>query len=99
MVCGPVFNILSHPVTYIMYFITENEAPPPNILLSGSPHQLSKSLPKYSKVATESVNIQFDSNLMCLPTIYIYQQDDRYLAKINNGQPFPSYIDTVIKFS
>ena len=31
MVCGPVFNILSHPVTYIMYFITENEAPPPNV--------------------------------------------------------------------
>ena len=52
MVCGPVFNTLSHPVTYIMYFITENEAPPPNVPLSEPPHQLSKSLLKYSKVMT-----------------------------------------------
>ena len=56
MVCGPVFNILSHPVTYIMYFITENEAPPPNVPLSGPPHQLSKSLLKYSKVMTLAVD-------------------------------------------
>ena len=48
MVCGPVFNILSHSVTYIMYFITENEAPPPNVPLSGPPHLLGKSLLKYS---------------------------------------------------
>ena len=56
MVCGPVFNTLSHPVTYIMYFITENEAPPPNVPLSGPPHQLSKSLLKYSKVMTLAVD-------------------------------------------
>ena len=48
MVCGPVFNILSHSVTYIMYFITENEAPPPHVPLSGPPHLLGKSLLKYS---------------------------------------------------
>ena len=31
-----------------MYFITENEAPPPNVPLREPPHQLSKSLLKYS---------------------------------------------------
>ena len=56
MVCGPVFNTLPHPVTYIMYFITENEAPPPNVPLREPPHQLSKSLLKYSKVMTLSVD-------------------------------------------
>ena len=43
------FNILSHPLKYIMYYITENEAPPPNVPFSEPPHQLSKSLLKYPK--------------------------------------------------
>ena len=60
MVCGPVFNILSHPVTYIIYFITENEAPPPNVPLREPPHQLSKSLLKYSKVMTLAVDSMHD---------------------------------------
>ena len=50
------FNILSHPLTYIMYFITENEAPPPNVPLSGSPYQLSKSILEYFKVMTLAVD-------------------------------------------
>ena len=60
MVCGPVFNILSHPVTYIMYFITENEAPPPHVPLSGPPHQLSKSLLKYIVMTSCRFHAQSD---------------------------------------
>ena len=45
---------------YIMYFITENEAPPPNVPLSRPPHQLSKSLLK----------------VMTLPCRFYAQSDD-----------------------